>query len=236
MIYDWRGPIRRPIRGGVFVHRGAIATRAAEAVGEFVKARNPANITLFFDEKVNLAPHRHGASVFFWPQLKVYIEMKRYGMEDRCRIVVLTEKTTAKNDFVEMICRDKPDDADREPLRFYYKNKLSTIWEKFHVYKNTPDVFQNIHAGGIWIFNTDAGALAALQWTERANIEVPGKLMILSMEGSPGFYPAGISCCGLDWEGLGYLMAHEIIGDFKPLKSEKHYLNPTARILHRETT
>ncbi|MBD3241962.1 MAG: hypothetical protein GF331_15340 [Chitinivibrionales bacterium] len=45
----------------------------------------------------------------------------------------------------------------------------------------------------------------------------------------------GISCCIPDWDRLGYLMAHAIIGDVPIERSRRGFLHCGSLVLRRET-
>ena len=52
----------------------------------------------------------------------------------------------------------------------------------------------------------------------------------------PSLYHHGISSCGPDWRGIGYLMAHALVGSVPVARTSKGYLSTRAAMVHRDTS
>jgi hypothetical protein len=67
-------------------------------------------------------------------------------------------------------------------------------------------------------------------------VKVPAQLSLLSLDDDPDYHHLGLSRCELDWEGIGYLMAHAIIGDFQVPTTEEGVIRARARVVEKLTT
>src|SRR5690606_19453545 len=88
----------------------------------------------------------------------------------------------------------------------------------------------------LWIFARDAMAAEALQWLARNGVKVPGEIAVVGFQNDPRYYHLGLSTCGLDWDHIGYVMAHSIIGDMKLARSRKGFMKVRCYMRHKLTT
>jgi len=88
----------------------------------------------------------------------------------------------------------------------------------------------------LWLFQTDSLAETGLASLARSNIKVPARLSVISLENDPGFLHLGLSVCAPDWERAGYLMAHAVVGDFDPARTDSGYLRLPCLFVPRFTT
>lgn len=89
---------------------------------------------------------------------------------------------------------------------------------------------------GMWVFQKDAHAAEALVWANAVRMAVPDRLQIISLDDDPACHHLGLTRCELDWEGLGYLMAHAIIGDFSVPHTDEGVIRARARVVGKLTT
>jgi DNA-binding LacI/PurR family transcriptional regulator len=88
----------------------------------------------------------------------------------------------------------------------------------------------------LWLCTTDALTDAALRYCAAAKLSVPRDIGILSLENSPDHYHLSATACAPDWDLIGYLMAHSIIGDFPLNKTSHGYLRIPCPVIQRDTT
>jgi DNA-binding transcriptional regulator YhcF (GntR family) len=88
----------------------------------------------------------------------------------------------------------------------------------------------------IWIFFRDEMAAEAMEWLRRNGKSVPQDVAIAGFQNDPRYYHLGISTCGPDWDNLGYVMAHSIIGDIKLAKSRKGFVKVRCHMVDKLTT
>lgn len=93
------------------------------------------------------------------------------------------------------------------------------------------------HAGTrIWIFSRDAMAAEALAWLRQRGRRVPQDVAIAGFQNDPQYYHLGISTCGPDWDGMGYVMAHALVGDIRLARSGRGFLKVRCRMTEKLTT
>jgi DNA-binding transcriptional regulator YhcF (GntR family) len=103
----------------------------------------------------------------------------------------------------------------------------------------TQNVFQTCKeqtGAKLWIMSRDAMASDAIRWTKAQGLRVPQDISIIGFQNDPRFYHLGISTCGPDWDGMGYVMAHAIIGDVKLARSQKGFLKVRGLMVDKLTT
>jgi hypothetical protein len=102
----------------------------------------------------------------------------------------------------------------------------------------TPKVFEACRATGasLWITSHDQTAAEALQWARKEHLAVPRDLSVIGLENDPGFYDLGISHCGPDWDGLGFALAHAILGDVRLARSQNGFLKVRGQFVDKLTT
>jgi DNA-binding transcriptional regulator YhcF (GntR family) len=88
----------------------------------------------------------------------------------------------------------------------------------------------------LWIMSRDGMAADALRWLKDKGLHVPQDVSIISFQNDPRYYHLGITTCGPDWDGIGYVMAHAIIGDVKLAKSQKGFLKVRSLMVDKLTT
>lgn len=87
-----------------------------------------------------------------------------------------------------------------------------------------------------WIFAQDRHASAALEWCQGMGADVPRDVSIVGLENDRAYADRGISACVRDWETMGYLMAHAIIGDIPLQHTRRGFVAYDALFLERMTT
>lgn len=82
----------------------------------------------------------------------------------------------------------------------------------------------------------DRDAASIIDRLARRGITPPRQAALLSADNDPACYHYGISRCEVDWQGLGHVLAHALIGD-RPVPSKpNHLLGVRARVLEKMTS
>jgi DNA-binding transcriptional regulator YhcF (GntR family) len=102
----------------------------------------------------------------------------------------------------------------------------------------STDVFEACSRNNakLWIFSKDQMAAEGLQWLAEHGREVPRDVSVIGFQNDPRYYHLGISTCGPDWDSIGYVMAHALIGDIKQARSKKGFLRVSSHMLDKLTT
>jgi DNA-binding LacI/PurR family transcriptional regulator len=82
----------------------------------------------------------------------------------------------------------------------------------------------------------DRLAALALPWLQSQGRQVPKDTMVVGLDDDPSHYQLGLSRFEVDWERIGYLMAHALIGDFRLPRTPEGFVRPSVRFLHKLTT
>ncbi|MBD3243761.1 MAG: GntR family transcriptional regulator [Chitinivibrionales bacterium] len=90
--------------------------------------------------------------------------------------------------------------------------------------------------GLLYFVQHDRDAATILDQLSRSGITPPHGAVLLSADNDPAYYHYGISRCEVDWQGIGHLLAHALIGDRPvPLKRDR-LLAVQARVLVKMTS
>ncbi|MBD3243436.1 MAG: GntR family transcriptional regulator [Chitinivibrionales bacterium] len=88
----------------------------------------------------------------------------------------------------------------------------------------------------VWLFEQEQRAVRALDWCADKGLRVPADIAIVGLENDRRFAERGITACVRDWETMGYLMAHVLIGDIPIQKTHRGFVAYDALLLERQTT
>ncbi|MBD3243510.1 MAG: hypothetical protein GF331_23165 [Chitinivibrionales bacterium] len=212
------------------VCRGNIATVWARTLARFLFEKKLTNAVLFHDQ-------RRGVPRSLAANLKLLPEMRHLDASARLRVVVkapafVQDPSALLNRFLEF---DGASDIPRV-LTKYERISLDTMRREVTVVADMAEAYEAVLDAGVWIFSRDDDAVAALAFLERKGVAVPSDLSIIALENSAHYLRFGLSTCVEDWETIGYLMAHAIIGDFTVAKTTKGFVRPAAVVLQRSTT
>lgn len=227
--YDYR-PALVP-RHTWLLNRGNLATTVARALARFVAERGHEHIAVFVDEsmlhRVTLGRMR------FVDFLRFRAELTHYAPNASCTFVIVSD-------------RPKPPDEELFPpvwcetvsghLSKYVPTDFTSIRDEIHYYTDKREAFGDHTTQSVWVFQLDSMAAAALQWARKSKVAVPGRLSIVSCDSGPVYCHHGLTRCEADWESIGYLMAHAIIGDFAVERTGRRFLRLRARTIEKLTT
>jgi DNA-binding transcriptional regulator YhcF (GntR family) len=87
-----------------------------------------------------------------------------------------------------------------------------------------------------WLLRSDDEAVTAIEWCRKNGVDIPGRASIISLENNWKYPHLGITCCNRDWEAIGYLMAHALIGDITPEKSSRGFMQLPSLLQEKTTT
>jgi DNA-binding FadR family transcriptional regulator len=129
------------------------------------------------------------------------------------------------------------DDEYRAYLKTKYPNaNLDNLEEHVHYSTDAFSACASHERTKIWIFFRDQMAAEAMDWLRQRGKTVPHDVAIAGFQNDPRFYHLGISTCGPDWDNMGYVMAHAIIGDIKVAKSRRGFVKVRCHMVEKLTT
>ncbi len=233
MLFDWpAGDYRQLPRGrSTFIlSRGNIYTVRARSVAEFALRQGVGTVYLYFDEQQN-------SFNTFLAVARIRSELEALG--GACRFAILARplpgSATARQFFERLYTVRTP-------------QHVSMVLSKYHVVSHTQleedtrvvrDVGHALTVGEgkrLYLFMNDTQAVEALRAAAQLRVKVPAEAGVLSFANDPQYLHEGISSCVPDWQQIGYLMAHALIGDFPIARTGKGFLRVRADVLERQTT
>lgn len=213
------------------LHRGTIVTAFARTLSRFLAAKRYRRIRFFFDAAEEFLGGKHALR---YAVLRLIGELA--GLDERCE-VKLVIRTVQPGISAEEFCASHFAFA-REEFRYhrYPDRALERLPGSLVLTGDFGQILSSQRDADIWIFSRDEEAVAGLNWARQHRLAVPSRLSIVGMENTPRFYHCGLSHCGPDWETIGYLMGHSLIGDFAVERTSRGYLRTRAWMVERLTT
>lgn len=101
------------------------------------------------------------------------------------------------------------------------------------------DNFDELLAGAprkaVWLTKEASTAREASNWCDSHRVSVPSEAALLCFDDDLSMCHRGIASCVPDWNTIGYIMAHALIGDIPLEKSRKGFLRTPAVLFERRT-
>lgn len=230
ILIDWREGDYRRLPRGRNVHilsRGNIFTTRAKAVADYAVREGFDSVVYYYDENCT-------EFSLFLPIVRIRSELQAIDRE--CRFTTLV----------------RPLESDPSPAAFFARlhearspERIGTVLSKYQP-TSAGDLEKEIvfvddiagalrHGEGrrLYLFLYDKQAVEARERLKERRPRPPRELSLLSFENNPLYYHQGITCCVPDWDQMGYLMAHAIIGDFQVARTRKGFLRVKADVLER---
>jgi DNA-binding transcriptional regulator YhcF (GntR family) len=220
----WRGKIY------VFDHEET-STAIAQAVARFVCERGWERVRVFADNDEVLTNPRRAWQ--FTHLLKLRSELVYLNPAIEHRMVLVNERPGA--------CTELPQDAPWLSRAEYELSRhtavsFDTVRPEISFSAVLASAFCPPRGREMWIFQRDRHAAEAISWAREHRVGIPGDVAIIGLENDPSLYHLGLTRCNPDFTGLGYLMAHAIIGDFDVPTDTRGMLPNRAWIVEKRTT
>lgn len=226
------GSSRRPPSGVQQLCTGHVSTMVARRCAEFIhrkRYRQPA-----FFCRID------GWSM--WPllaHLKIFRELDTLGAEATMRFAVeLNRYFRDGPDFVNRFWTKYRAEGDHL-VRVLGEKRAATFCDEAlgssFAYSLQESLDQNQEAD-LWLFERDCDASVALHWLAEKGRRVPDHISVMSLENREDHFHLGLTSCTPDWQTIGYLMAHAVIGDIPVTRTSGGFLRTEALMLPRQTT
>jgi DNA-binding LacI/PurR family transcriptional regulator len=118
----------------------------------------------------------------------------------------------------------------------YRSTTRQQIEEHVSLCGTIDEALAGFRKGDLWVFERDRHASHALQWASDHRVPVPRDISIMGLENDPAFFDRGITTCIMDWETIGYLLAHVLIGDFAVERTSRGFVRTASLLLEKLTT
>ncbi len=238
LLLDWRfGRVDRPPPDTHILHRGNLSTAAGKTVAACVTQKRYRSVVFFVEEDLGNTENR------FWNFvrcLKVRIELANLDASVSARFCVSPSRPGLNpSRFIEAeaVANRRYGEHYLEALLGKYRQlTLAAIQKEIDIVGPSPLPYASYRDADLWVFASIGHAAEALEWCRLQRIAVPRRLSILSLENDAAHFGSGISCADIDWENVGYLMAHAVIGDIPVARTRRGFIRCGARVIGRGTT
>jgi DNA-binding transcriptional regulator YhcF (GntR family) len=238
LIYGVDITLRRS--GFYLLHRGNVYTTQNRTLARFLFEKQFRRVCFFYDEtKWQLS--------FLPAELKLRTELKHLDRSVDFRLHVKQARKRSREGFFGAFYKEAPPERVDGFLSKYETTSHAVVEKETVLSSEFPPVEKSLRGKTAWVFAYAEHAARALDWAEKNRIRVPQDLAIVGIhtpldvaiapiEDDSHFHHLGISCCVCDWERIGYLMAHAVIGDIPIEKTSKGFIRVGALMLERQTT
>jgi hypothetical protein len=191
---------------------------------------------LFLDETVGYDVSK-GNLWQFWSAVKIRPELTHLSEGALLRIAVNPPPGQRTIDSYLANVRGRITEQNQRGILSKYRDTpFESITRDVSFFDPARPAFHDYTDADIWVFTSHRQAAQALEWARGRKIEIPGQLSIVSLEDDPSYYHLGITYCTIDWETVGYLIAHVIIGDIPIERTSKGFIRVRAQVVERLTT
>ncbi|MBD3241656.1 MAG: GntR family transcriptional regulator [Chitinivibrionales bacterium] len=220
---------RTVLPGMEVIHVGNMATRVAREIVSVAQRSRVRACTVFLDA-TRKSPNNMGDFVKILPVLRerrcpitfrMVIRINPRRRRHQLKRLVYPFTAAQRSLYRSILGKYEPIDLDETLSRIRYCERFEPEFAR--------------HADGLWVFGDDESAVAALSFCRDRRIAVPGRLKILGTENDPAFFEHSISCCSVDYDATGYLLAHAIVKDIPVAKTTKGFIRPPVLFMQRST-
>lgn len=231
VLVDWREGNYRVLPPGMIVlSRGNVYTTRAKAIAEFAVRKGCDSLVFFFDET-------RDPFGWFLPFVRIRSELTQLSSSVGFVTAVRPSPLNAdKRAFLRKLYTARNPQQITMILSKYTLTTHTELEREMRIVGKVEDLLDLRTSRTLLLVPHDDQAVTLVEASRKRGIRIPRDMAILSFENDPHYYVEGISCCIPDWERMGYLMAHAIIGDFPVARTSKGFLRVMADILERSTT
>jgi len=169
--------------------------------------------------------------------LRLVPELDRRDPSFDLRIVVKPlDGVTSPRHYFEALHARIPPDHMQVRLDKYRHIPLADLERGFTFVNALDDALAAASAPCVWVLEFSRSAAEALDWCAAHGIAVPAGMSIVCLENDHHYAGRAITCCIRDWDRMGYLMAHALMGDIPLRLSRRGFVDFDAPLLERRTT
>ena len=118
-------------------------------------------------------------------------------------------------------------------LSKYSPFTMDDLYKMITLGDTMDDLLSHAPRGSLLLSRDISTALTAARWCAAHRIPLPSGAAVLCLDDDPSLRRHGIASCVPDWNTIGYLMAHALIGDI-PIQTSRHgFLRTPALLLQR---
>jgi DNA-binding transcriptional regulator YhcF (GntR family) len=225
------------IPGGLtIVSRGNLTTTQSRSIAEFLTESVRRDIVLLFDGAAVNDDARQG---FLKYQKTVYEVLQHSLQPVRINQAVIQSDASVRPEQIVGQAKKRHQgyvDYLQDKYADVIRAQKRDVFDSLDVVDTYGKLVQRFGKNVLWLCTRDSIAEQALKALEQLGVKVPDEVSLMTLENAPQRYHLGVSACTPDYELVGYLMAHAIIGDM-PLRKTRHgYLRVPCPVTERSTT
>lgn len=234
IVVDWRWGHGRPVSRRMHqLSRHNVATTVARLLARYLVEKGYRRVVFFLEldkQSYEVDPMSVGA---FWNALTFCTEIKRLDQRFECGIVAIRPSArVADRRVLSRVDRQ----AAESLLGKYTPTSFETVENEIRYMEESADRFGDLSSSTLWVFERDFRAAEALEWLGANRRRAPNDVSIIGLQNDPAYYHLGISRVEADWEGIGYLMAHAIMGDFAVPRTTRGFIRVGAKLMRKSTS
>lgn len=108
--------------------------------------------------------------------------------------------------------------------------------EHLSLYDSVEQVVKAYGSDAVWLLVHDSVAEQALDALHKRNARIPESVSVISLENDPHYLHLGLSSCAPDWDLVGYLLAHALLGDMQLERTSRGFIRVASPVVDRQTT
>jgi len=218
------------------VSRADLSTTQSRSLAEFLTDTVRRNIVLLIDGRLAMEDAREG---FLKYQNTVYevLQHARQPLLINQAIMHCGPATTPQR-VIEQMQRREQDYIKflQEKYGEVMRQEKRDVFDSLHLCKSCEDVVNRFGRQVLWLCTRDSLAQEALEELAKIDVKVPDEIALVTLESSPESYHLGVSACTPDYELVGYIMAHALIGDIPLKRTRRGFLRVPCPPIERTTT
>jgi hypothetical protein len=237
VLLDWFGNLRYrgEIKGARLFTRGNILTTSSRSLTYYLLNNKFRQVKFFIREKSPV----WGFIGNSFPLFRTLWELRSLDPEFRVQYIIQPHPDSAKHreflkkqTLIRQLFAHTFEVKDQANLNYAHQIVAEVVL--------TPDLKFNFKLEAdqetAWVLSNDEDAAAAYTWAKENNITIPGQLSLVGLENDPRYYHLGLSYCGPDWDGIGYQLAHAVIGDIPVERTSSGFIRSKASVIEKLTT
>ncbi|MBD3241153.1 MAG: GntR family transcriptional regulator [Chitinivibrionales bacterium] len=216
--------------------RGNLTTNQSRSVAALIAGLDVKEVLVLFDGDHIREDPRHGYLRYYKTMYEI---IQTAGRDRQVRQVVLsTEPDPGAEWFAKHVF--EPEREYVGYLRRKYAsvtNAPGSVLDKTpHVARSADEIVERFGRQSVWVCTRGHLAANAAVALESARVKVPEESSIVALEDNPRYYHLGLTVCAPDWDLVGYLMAHALIGDFPLERTHRRFIKAPCPAVERFTT
>jgi DNA-binding transcriptional regulator YhcF (GntR family) len=221
-------------RGMFGVSRGNITTSQARTVARYCASQPRKRVVLLVDGQEVAHDFRNGYMRY---HKTLYEIMRTSGSSvPVSQVVVDTEKNVDADTLLTTALGE--DEGYLSYLNAKYKTEVTRadFDKSLMVVRRVHEVITQFGSDALWLVTSDRLAAALQDALQKSGIAIARDVSLLSLENDPQWLHRSLSACAPDYDRIGYLMAHAILGDIPLQRTGRGFIRIEVPLIERQTT